>query len=216
MYIASNNVEVFPLAKPRPDQRTSRLLYEENLTGIIRQVVDINSFIINNGNTPSLNINYVVDANNNVTSTIADVTLDSDLEFNIYGYYFKLKKGTSFKDLEDLLLRNNTLINNNIKYIVAQIKLTFNKDQTGIATPFEIAGQDVDFKYEGLSILPSTNTNITDTNSDDGTTYTMTKNLILFETKYKDGKVSGFTVYTPSYNRFDPTCLSITGIDGKN
>lgn len=99
MYINSNKLKVFPLAKNRTVNRGSRLFYEENVTNLIRQIVDKPSFMI--------------DGPTGIKPTDA---LSRDLEFNIYGYYFCIKAGTVLRDMGSK------------SYLVAKIKLNINSD----------------------------------------------------------------------------------------
>lgn len=95
MYINSNNIDIFPLSKPRVN-KSSRLFYEENVTNLIRQIVDIDSFIIEG------------------PEKLSDSgKLDKDLIFNLFGYYFKIISGT---DLSDISSQNGN-------YIIGEIEL---------------------------------------------------------------------------------------------
>ena len=77
--IRSEHISIFPLAKPRTNN-TSRLFYEQNVTNLLRQLMDTDGFIIQ-------------------SCTISNNVCDDDLIFNIYGYYFKIKSGTDLGDL---------------------------------------------------------------------------------------------------------------------
>lgn len=77
-YVKSDAVKAFPLAKPRlgtSKDITSRIFYEQNVSNMIRQIIDVDGFIISG------------------SVTTAGVVQDS-LCFDIYGYYFELSNGT--------------------------------------------------------------------------------------------------------------------------
>lgn len=78
MYLDSSNVKVFPFAKFRGETDiSSRLFYEDNISRLIRQVVDTEGFVVSGG----------------ITST--GVTSQEGLAINIHGYYFYITKETS-------------------------------------------------------------------------------------------------------------------------
>ena len=78
MYLDSDKIKVFPFAKTRADYDiSSRLFYEENISRIVRQVVDTEGFVVSGG----------------ITST--GVTSQDGLAINIHGYYFYIEKETS-------------------------------------------------------------------------------------------------------------------------
>ena len=79
MYLASSNVKVFPFARFREQANdiASRLFYEENISRLVRQVVDTEGFVVSGG----------------ITST--GVTSQEGLAINIHGYYFYIEKETS-------------------------------------------------------------------------------------------------------------------------
>lgn len=79
-YIESQKIEVFPFAKYRKDHLNNRLFYENNLTRLIRQLVDTEGFIISGG----------IDKTGKTTS--------QGLEINIHGYYFQINEGTELVD----------------------------------------------------------------------------------------------------------------------
>lgn len=78
-YIESEKIDVFPFAKYRPDHLNNRLFYENNLTRLIRQLVDTEGFIISGG----------IDEKGKTTSVF---------EINIHGYYFRIEGGTELVD----------------------------------------------------------------------------------------------------------------------
>lgn len=61
MYIQSEKIDLFPLAKPRMsiDQKNNRLIGENNLAEIINQLTrkDVDGFVISDTYTPTLEVN---------------------------------------------------------------------------------------------------------------------------------------------------------------
>lgn len=129
MFIQSQQIKIFPLAKARESQRSSRIFYEETTSSLIRNFIDSFGFIVKNkdGKIPA------IEKNNN-----GNWQLKNDLMFNIYGYYVTIKSGTIL----------NNVVNTN--YIYASIKLS-----GGENIPYEINGQDVNGVYEGLELKSS-------------------------------------------------------------
>lgn len=76
MIIDSSNIKVFPFAKYRDDLTDlgSRLFYENNISQLIKQLIDTEGFIISGS----------VDTLGNITSSLC---------FNLYGYYFEVSAG---------------------------------------------------------------------------------------------------------------------------
>lgn len=115
-YLDSENVIVFPLAKERTQSiQETRLLTEFNVSNIIRQLMGnrMDGFIISS----------------------TDVDGGKQIEFNIYGYYFKIKITTEW-------------LGKNFKNdcsVYASIELDNTVD--------EIIGQDEDLTYRGLKII---------------------------------------------------------------
>ena len=130
MFIQSQQIKIFPLAKARESQRSSRIFYEETTSSLIRNFIDSFGFIIKNkdGEIPT------IEKNDN-----GNWQLKNDLMFNIYGYYVTIKNGTTLNDV----VKDN--------YIYASIKLS-----GGENIPYEINGQDVNGVYEGLELKSST------------------------------------------------------------
>lgn len=165
--IKSTDISIFPLAKPRLDN-TSRLFYEQNVTNLLRQLMDTDGFIIQD-------------------CEINNTESNKDLIFNLYGYYFKIKR-----EAISTILSTNL---NNGEYIIAKIKLTQQE-------PIEIDGQDDNDLYTGLEII--CNDTIPQNNDSNS------KTLVLFEKVNNEWKP-----YNNSLNKFNSQSLSISGIDGK-
>lgn len=83
-YLKSEQVKAFPLAKPRlglSKDITSRIFYEQNVSNIIRQIIDVQGFVI------SGKVNE-------------DGSVSEKLCFDIFGYYFELGVGTELVNEE--------------------------------------------------------------------------------------------------------------------
>ena len=124
--VKSNKIKVFPTTK-RSDEadRNARLMSEQNLISIVNRLTGLKSFIIH---MPSIRIE---------TNSI---TIPTDSEFNIGGYYFK------FIDNQTITIDDST------KEIGLQIKTV----TTGNFT--ELQGNDSNGKngnYSGLTITTS-------------------------------------------------------------
>ncbi len=123
MYLPSEQVKAFPLAAPRSNSSndiTSRLFYEQNVTNLIRQLVDVEGFIISGNVDPS-------------TGFVKD-----KLCFNIYGYYFELSDKAEITAIEG----------DSTNSVYVGIKLI--SDDSGPVYPLEISGQDENGSYTGL------------------------------------------------------------------
>lgn len=70
--ISSTSITIFPLNKHREGYPQDNLLYENNLANIIRQLIDVEGFIISG------------------PDTLESVSIENPLILNIYGYYIKL------------------------------------------------------------------------------------------------------------------------------
>jgi hypothetical protein len=74
MYVDSNKIEVFPVAKKRIDTATgTRIFTEKNISNIIRQLLTVD--------VPG----YIISCESNSDNTDA-----FDIAFNLYGYYFNI------------------------------------------------------------------------------------------------------------------------------
>ena len=125
--VKSNKIKVFPTTK-RSDEadRNARLMSEQNLISIVNRLTGLKSFIIH---MPS------------ISSETNSITIPTDSEFNIGGYYFK------FIDNQTITINNDT----------KEIGLQINTVTTGNFT--ELQGNDSsgkDGNYSGLTITLST------------------------------------------------------------
>ena len=126
--IESNKIKVFPTTK-RSDEadRNARLMSEQNLISIVNRLTGLKSFIIH---IPSIS-----------SVTNSSITIPTNSEFNIGGYYFK------FIDDKTITIDGNT------KEIGLQISTVTTNNFT------EVQGNDSNGKngnYSGLTITVST------------------------------------------------------------
>ena len=124
--VESNKIKVFPTTK-RSDEadRNARLMSEQNLISIVNRLTGLKSFIIH---MPS------------ISSGTNSITIPTDSEFNIGGYYFK------FIDNKTITIDGNT------KEIGLQISTVTTNNFT------ELQGNDSNGKdgnYSGLQITTS-------------------------------------------------------------
>lgn len=125
--VQSNAIKVFPTTK-RSDEvdRNARLMSEQNLISIVNRLTGLKSFIINI--PPEITINA------------SSITIPTNSEFNIGGYYFKF--------IQPQIIT----FDNNIKEIGLQITTATSGDFT------ELQGNDPDGtkgNYSGLKIITS-------------------------------------------------------------
>ena len=191
--IASNNIQIFPLAKPRATNLSNRLFYENNVAAIIRQITSNKSFIVD-ATIPTERATAIKSTDSNIV-TIQGYN-DSNsyaLEFNIYGYRIQIQNRTVI-----------SVDNINSKYLIGKLKIT-NPDDANLT---EIDGQDVSGSFNGFEII-SSDSELTDTATE--------KYLILFEKDTSDN--SKYNMYEKSLQLFTSKSIDITGmitgIDGK-
>lgn len=194
MYLQSKQVKAFPLGRPRSTSSndiTSRIFYEQNVSNIIRQLIDVPGFIIKESDIDM--------ASNGI--------LKSNLIIDIGGYYFDISKGSAVVPFngDGAVVDNNTPLKN------ATVYLYFCVDTTD-TEPHEVIGQDAtDNTYQGLVIEAST---ISPSNYNKHT-YNVP---IFYGTTDSNGLPNNNTwkIYVNSYTKFDSQSLKITGIDGKH
>lgn len=138
MNLLSQYVKIFPFAKYRSSTTqdiTSRLFYEQNVSNLIRQIIDTQGFIISGGVTFQ-----------GITNS------DASFCFNLYGYYFEISPNVNLIPPEG----------QNSNYIIASIKMQERQPNLqNILPPLEIEGQDNSegvfepLVIEAVNILPS-------------------------------------------------------------
>ncbi len=102
-HILSDNISIFPLAKNRTSDRGARLFYEHNIANIIRQLTDVQGFIISpteeefnqsvNKEDVDTYVRATAETSNNLTKL--NLIFNKDFIFNLYGYYFHIKGNPS-------------------------------------------------------------------------------------------------------------------------
>lgn len=129
MNLLSQYVKIFPFAKYRSSDSqdiTSRLFYEQNVSNLIRQIIDTQGFIISGGVTFQ-----------GITNS------DASFCFNLYGYYFEISPNVNLVDPSV----------QNPNYVIASIKMQERQpDLQNILPPLEIEGQDKAGEFKALSI----------------------------------------------------------------
>lgn len=79
-YVDSSKIKVFPFSRYRSTEDTSsRLFYEQNVSNIIRQLINTDGFVISGGVTGS---------------NACSVSNSGPLCLNVYGYYFEIDANT--------------------------------------------------------------------------------------------------------------------------
>ena len=199
--VHSDNIHIFPVAKIRTEQR-SRILYEDNVSNIIRQLIDTNGFVL--PDNPTLFAGYVDSTSGGTCVGVHTQRVDDQgntitdpfrIKFNIYGYYVEIK---------------NTILTVNT-YDKVFAKLSITKD-----FPQEISGQDITINegtspvnvYQGVELI-ATDEELQ--NSEDDTCRHIYLKLL---ERFNDGDNIRWRIPLQSYSRFDFSKL-ITGIDGK-
>ena len=203
MFLDSGKVLAFPLGKPRTSgirDISSRIFYEQNVSNLIRQLIDFEGFIISGDQT--------LNSNGQITNPLL---------FNLGGYYFEISPGTELLswpvlDRDGYPLKSGSE-NISPAYIYALIQIEPLSVAVGpdvTATIKEISGQDADGVYKGLEIFGSLNPNLHIENC-----YV----LPLFSGHVnKDGVPVdnlNWAIYKNSFIKFNVESLGITGIDGK-
>lgn len=127
-HIESNNIDIFPLAKNRPNNRSNNLFYERNISNIVNQITNVPGFVITSDAT-----NIQVDG--------ATVQLkEGTFEFSLGGRYFHISVSIENDKPIPTVLCTGVGVGSSVW---AYIEF----DQYG-----EIQGQDQDDIYSGLKI----------------------------------------------------------------
>lgn len=194
MYLQSKQVKAFPLGRPRSTSSndiTSRIFYEQNVSNIIRQLIDVPGFIISASgiNMPS--------------GTVSG----SNLVIDIGGYYFDISNGSTIVPFnsDGAVVDGTTILKNSTVYLYFCIDTTSEE-------PHEIIGQDsTDNTYQGLVIEVST----LSPDKFNKHTYNLP---VYFGNTDSNGmpKANTWKIYANSMMKFNSESLNITGIDGKH
>lgn len=194
MYLQSKQVKAFPLGRPRSTSSndiTSRIFYEQNVSNIIRQLIDVPGFIIKESS-----IDFT-----------SDGILSSNLVLDIGGYYFDISKGSAVIPFNS----DGAVVDGTTPLKNATVYLYFCVDTTS-TEPYEVIGQDsTDNTYQGLVIEASTISPSTYSKH----TYNVP---VFYGTTDNNGLPNKDTwkIYVNSYTKFESRSLNITGIDGKH
>lgn len=181
-YLESINVEVFPIAKERNPNFGSRLFTEHNVSNLIRQLMNPNS-------------------NGFIISSSQDNDKNWTIEFNLLGYYFKIK-GINTKLINSI---NGSF--KSVTGVYAYVKIDEKNN--------EIIGQDVqDTNADGENVLYYKGLNIEfkDPNTDIKDPKDHVKYLKLLD--FNNDETNGPTLTTVR-NNMGIGAASIGGIDGK-
>lgn len=194
MNLLSTAVKAFPLGKPRAESSediTSRIFYEQNVSNLIRQIVDVPGFLI-------------------TSPTISNTgALASPLEFNLGGYYFRIRENTVIFPLENgvLISAPNIPLTAGTGYIYACINVTTGADNL----PVEITGQDNDSGYfTSLEIVASNSA------PTEFTGYSYFLPIYSGQVSNTGAPTGSWTIVNNSFQKFNLLSLNITGIDGQN
>lgn len=137
MNIKTNDISIFPLAKNRPNDRSARLFYENNVANLIRQVVDVEGFLISKD---AVELSALAQPGSGSFQELYISTV-KPLVFNLYGYYFSIAPNANI--YVDKQLTAETDVVEAPLYAVLNIDDITN----------EIVGFDnVNSEYEGLYI----------------------------------------------------------------
>lgn len=130
-YLKSEEVKAFPLAKPRwssSNDITSRIFYEQNVSNIIRQIIDVDGFII---------------SDDSVVSEFGIVNSDSTLCIDLYGYYFEIASNVNLPETAGATEDSKEV------WVGIQVSEKVGNE------PQEIIGQDTTDGYTGLEFSAS-------------------------------------------------------------
>lgn len=200
--LLSQYIEIFPTAKPRNTQRSSRLLYEDNIANIIRQIVDKPSFIISSKATPPPRL-YSSSGSDSFQLRYGDA------EFCLYGYYVKIKQDATFT-LDSTTDDNKGFIN-----VTATLTGVYD-DSNDLYSPLEICGKDesvlgAEPVYDGLQFNYSRDYKNSVAVVKDNNSVTVTVAFSLFS---KHNEV--YELCPQSYAKMSVGSLFLDGIDGKH
>lgn len=166
--IASSYVTVFPSAKRSLTQPQSRLVSEASLVSIVNKLVNSEGFIVSSESA-------ITDAN--------------PLEFNIFGYYFKITSPYTALGLASLTTTD----------VYAHIEIV--TTGTGENAYAELYGQDSSDMYTGLVI-------------DQSSSYTPQQSGVVKSLKIAEYSSNAWQVPASSRLKFTNASIDITEIDG--
>ena len=130
-YIESKNINIFPLAKNRPSNRSNNLFYEKNISNIVNQIIDVPGFVITH------------DASNiQVNGNTVELT-QGTFEFSLGGRYFYISVSDENGTPMPTVLCTGVGAKSSVW---AYVEFDVNG---------EISGQDENNSYTGLKITTS-------------------------------------------------------------
>ena len=205
MNITSSSISVFPLAKNRTSDRSARLFYENNVANLIRQLIDVEGFIISKDEL-KLSMSSSVVSDHFVELCLAVI---NPLVFNLHGYYFNVR-GNSIVYKYDKINASETTLEDSL-YAMLRIDNITN----------EIIGFDnASDEYEGLHILTESELNDYISTATEDDNYHFIK-LMDFKAERKSGStewVINGEYCNQSYQKISPKSvdMAINKIDGKH
>lgn len=121
--ITSDNIAVYPSTRRGERNASSRLLTEQALVSIVNKLIDKYGFVITKEFNPT-----------------------GLFEFNIYGYYFKVRQGNNITNLFPSAVENDKIYG-----IISISSLTAGSQNEDVLDDiYELEGQDADGVYSGV------------------------------------------------------------------
>ena len=204
IFFNSGDISVFPLAKNRVvNGRQQRLLYEDNITNLIRQLVDSGAFVISD-EEKARDCASIVAASADDEQATHYIQVGA-LAFNIRGYYFQSTATGDSRPKIPIELEDNT---SPVElYLNATISLTLNR---------ELYGQDEGNIYKGVGFSISESSISSEGNDEfDNSVYTETLGKLVCT--YDEEQQQWTVKFDPKTVKFTLKSFedSIDFIDGK-
>lgn len=190
-YIKSEDITVFPFAKNRAeDALASRLLFEDNIANLIRQMIDVEGFIVSPDNT--------TERESCCFSDVDKLYISKDLSFNLYGYYFNIKNNAVLSEVPEP------------GDYVLYASITIDTDSKEISGQDEIVGSTNVFKGLKIDVYPKSETPEVSANTH------MLK--LMYFTISDSLTVTNSRLCEDSYCKINPLSIDMTisKIDGKH
>lgn len=168
--IASEKLTVFPSTRRAGSKPLARLMSEQALVSIVNKLINLDGFVI---------------------SSSSSITDSNPLEFNLYGYYFKIVNPITSLGL-------GTTFSSGSVYAHIEVVTSTSSDSLQYE---ELFGQDDGGKFTGLVI-------------DDSPTYTAQHGGIVKTLRIAQFSNSSWSVPESSKVRFSRDSLDLSVIDG--
>lgn len=168
--IASEKLTVFPSTRRAGSKPLARLMSEQALVSIVNKLINLDGFVI---------------------STSSSITDTNPLEFNLYGYYFKIVNPVTALGL-------GTTFSSGSVYAHIEVVTSTSSDSLQYE---ELFGQDDGGKFTGLVI-------------DDSSTYTAQHGGIVKTLRIAQFSDSSWNIPESSKVRFSRDSLDLSVIDG--